>query len=176
MISKINQTNTTAQVAASAANAAQNNGVLKIVKTQIINPTRQNTAEQKATAAEMAKETLAETQKTALTEQLQKPKTPTLQELKDKSISLFHLQAKHSELTNKRRELDEFAITGDRDNAKVVITDVKGKTFQSSSPKTVGKIIEFWKDEFNAAIAETEEQIKKTWNIYELFSELQKVS
>ena len=42
------------------------------------------------------------------------PKVLTLQELKEKAVSLYYLQEKHGELTEQRQKFKEFAITSDK--------------------------------------------------------------
>ena len=92
-------------------------------------------------------------------------KIPTLQELKDRATILFLLQEKHTKLTEKRTSLDRFTITHEKENAKVTIEDVNGLVFKSSSPKTIAKLIEFWKLEFQEAISEIEKELKNGFDI-----------
>ncbi len=86
---------------------------------------------------------------------------PTMQELKDSVTTLYLLQEKHSQLITKRASLNKFAITHQKDNAEAVITDANGEEFRSCSPKTIAKLIEFWKEEFDEAINEVESQLKQ---------------
>lgn len=91
--------------------------------------------------------------------------TPTTEEIKDKAVVLYHLQQKHNELQNKRRALDEFSITTDRNNATISVVDSKGTKFTSNNPKSINKLIEFWKEEFNTAIEEVEIEMLKAFEI-----------
>jgi len=93
------------------------------------------------------------------TQVLTEPKAPTLQDFKDKAVTAFHLQQKHSELTKKRRDLEEFAITSDSQNATIKVTDNNGKSFSSSNPKSMKRLIEYWKEEFTTAIEEVENEL-----------------
>lgn len=91
--------------------------------------------------------------------------TPTTEEIKDKAVVLYHLQQKHNELQNKRRALDEFSITTDRNNATISVVDSKGTKFTSNNPKSINRLIEFWKEEFNTAIEEVEAEMVKAFEI-----------
>ncbi len=94
----------------------------------------------------------------------EEPKEPTLQELKDRATIVYLLQEKHNKLLEKRASLDRFAIKHDDDNARITVEDATGEEFHSSSPKTIAKLIEFWKEEFNDAINEVETNLKKVFN------------
>jgi hypothetical protein len=92
---------------------------------------------------------------------IEKRRIPTMQELKESVTTLYLLQEKHTTLIAKRASLNKFAITHQKDNAEVVVTDAKGEEFTSRSPKTIAKLIEFWKLEFDEAIAEVEAELQK---------------
>lgn len=87
-------------------------------------------------------------------------KEPTLQELKNRATIIHLLDEKHTKLTAKRSSLDSFRIKHESENAQIVVTDANGEEFKSSSPKTIGKLIGFWKEEFDEAITEIENEIK----------------
>lgn len=87
-------------------------------------------------------------------------KSLTLEELKDVAAQLFYLQEKHSKVTEKRSLLNQFAIKHDEQNATVIVKDANGMEFRSSSPKTVGKLLEFWKEEFDEAKQALEVKMK----------------
>lgn len=91
--------------------------------------------------------------------------TPTLQQLKDKATTVFLLQEKHTKLSEKRASLEKFTITHENENATVIVRDVNGLEFKSASPKTIGKLLEFWKEEFGDAIIETENDLKKAFEL-----------
>lgn len=105
-----------------------------------------------------------ETQTSAKPTEEKKVKEPTLQELKDRATIVYLLQEKHTKLIEKRSSLDRFAIKHENDNAEITVTDASGEEFHSSSPKTIAKLIEFWKEEFNEAITEVENNLKKVFN------------
>lgn len=87
-------------------------------------------------------------------------KEPTLQELKNRATIIHLLDEKHTKLTAKRSSLDSFRIKHESENAQIVVTDANGEEFKSSSPRTISKVLEFWKEEFDEAITEIENEIK----------------
>lgn len=87
-------------------------------------------------------------------------KETTLQDLKDRAAVVFLLQEKHTKLVEKRASLDRFEISHDKDNAKITVEDATGEEFESSSPKSIRKLIEFWKEEFDEVIMEIENRLK----------------
>ena len=100
-------------------------------------------------------------QELAPVEAVERKRIPTMQELKDCATTLYLLQDKHTKLLEKRSSLNKFAITHEKENAEVVVTDANGEEFTSRSPKTIAKLIEFWKEEFDEAIQAVEEELKK---------------
>ena len=93
-------------------------------------------------------------------ESIPEKKEPTLQELKNRATLIHLLDEKHTKLTAKRSSLDRFIIKHESENAQIVVTDANGEEFKSSSPRTIGKVLEFWKQEFDEAITEIENEIK----------------
>jgi hypothetical protein len=83
-------------------------------------------------------------------------KVPNIEELKNRALTLHLLKTKHDSLTEKRTRLEHFAIVHDQNNAQILIRDANGEEFKSSSPKSIKKLIEFWKEEFAEVIEEIE--------------------
>lgn len=90
------------------------------------------------------------------------PKPLTLAEIKRKNEVLSRLMERHENLSEKRKRVENFKLSHDRDTANVLVTDANGEEFQSNSPKTIGKLIEFWMKEFNEALGELEKEIRET--------------
>ena len=88
-----------------------------------------------------------------------KETVPTIDDLKNKAQILHLLRTKHDALTEKRKSLDHFTIVHDSNNAKIVVRDANGEEFQSTSPKSIKNLIEFWKVDFSEAILEIEKEI-----------------
>ena len=85
----------------------------------------------------------------------------TIEEIKRKNEILRRLVAKHEDISLKLWRIENFKISADRETATVQVTDASGEEFQSNSPKTIGKLIEFWTDEFKNALAEIEKEIRE---------------
>ena len=74
------------------------------------------------------------------------PKLLTIDEIKRKNEVLRRLTAKYDTLQDKRRRVENFKISHDTDTATVTVSDATGEVFESNSPKTIGKLIEFWQE------------------------------
>lgn len=85
----------------------------------------------------------------------------TIEDIKRKNEVLRRLTAKYDLLQDKRRRVENFAISHDQDTASVTVSDATGEVFESNSPKTINKLIEFWKEEFNSALSEVEKEIRE---------------
>ena len=97
-------------------------------------------------------------------EQAAEPKTiapPTIEDIKRKAELLTRLSKKYDDLISKLHRVEDFVISHDQETASVKVRDAMNFTFESNSPKTIGKLIEFWKDEFSEAIKETEKQMRE---------------
>lgn len=100
-----------------------------------------------------------------------RPDTPTpvqetkplqsIEDIKRKSEVLTRLSKKYDDLQEKRKRVENFQISHDNDSASVQVYDANGEAFESHSPKTIGKLIEFWLEEFTEAIATTENQMRE---------------
>ena len=85
----------------------------------------------------------------------------SIEDIKRKSEVLSRLSVKWDSLAEKRRRVENFAISHDGDTASAIIRDAQGEVFESNSPKTIGKLIEFWKSEFSEAIANVEMEMRE---------------
>ena len=86
---------------------------------------------------------------------------PTIEEIKRKNEVLRRLVAKHEDISLKLWRIENFKISSDKDTSSVFLTDSNGENFQSNSPKTVQKVIQFWTDEFKNALEEIEKEIRE---------------
>ena len=92
----------------------------------------------------------------------------SIEDIKRKSEVLSRLSVKWDSLAEKRRRVENFAISHDGDTASAIIRDAQGEVFESNSPKTIGQLIEFWKAEFSEAIANVEKEMREiAWEIQE---------
>jgi len=85
----------------------------------------------------------------------------SIEDIKRKSEVLNRLTVKWDTLTEKRRKVENFAISHDGDTSSAIVRDSHGEVFESNSPKTIGKLIEFWKAEFSEAIANVEKEMRE---------------
>ena len=85
----------------------------------------------------------------------------SIEDIKRKSEVLSRLAVKWDTLAEKRRRVENFAISHDGDTASAIVRDSQGEVFESNSPKTIGKLIEFWKSEFSEAIANVEMEMRE---------------
>ena len=85
----------------------------------------------------------------------------SIEDIKRKSEVLNRLAVKWDTLAEKRRRVENFAISHDGDTASAIIRDAQGEVFESNSPKTIGQLIEFWKAEFSEAIANVEKEMRE---------------
>ena len=86
---------------------------------------------------------------------------PTIEEIKRKNEILRRLTQRYDEVSLKLFKIENFKISSDRETSSVFLTDANGENFQSNSPKTVQKVIQFWTDEFKNALEEIEKEIRE---------------
>ncbi|OJU50641.1 MAG: hypothetical protein BGN96_00205 [Bacteroidales bacterium 45-6] len=91
-------------------------------------------------------------------------KQPTIEEIKQRATIINLLQGKHTQLTEKLNSLEKFDIEHDRENVTAQLEDASGRSFTSSSPKTIKLVLDSWKSDFKEAIAETEQKLKEAFN------------
>ena len=150
---------------ATARRAVQENPFMQIAKKVEVREIEEATAEViNEEAEEPTKPTEQPTAQEQPTPQVQNPevKVLSIDEIKRKNEVLSRLTAKYDLLTEKRRRVENFEISHDRDTASLTVEDANGEVFESNSPKTIAKLIEFWKEEFNTVLAEVEKEIRET--------------
>lgn len=135
----------------SAASAQTTNAVLTVSKSEEKKPVVKPTTEAvKQTSLLLPAETPVQQIKSEI----------TITSIMEKAEKLHLLTMKHEELTGKRKSLDLFEISHDKDNAQLQLADAKGLSFESCNPKCIKKVIDIWKEEFSSAIDETEKQMR----------------
>lgn len=85
----------------------------------------------------------------------------TIEEIKRKNEVLRRLTQRYDDISLKLFKIENFKISSDRDTSSVFLTDANGESFQSNSPKTVQKVIQFWTDEFKNALSDIEKEIRE---------------
>lgn len=85
---------------------------------------------------------------------------PSISDLMEKAEKLYLLKEKYDDLMKKRKSLDAFEISHDRENAKMEIVDANGLEFQSGNPRCIAQVIDIWKKDYADAISSTEQKIR----------------
>lgn len=134
-----------------------------------------NSAAQKVQEAEAPKMTVVKPQEEKKAEVINKTKAEdvsfspvvqeikplTIEEIKRKSEVLSRLAAKYDQLQEKRKKVENFKLSHDKDSTLVRVFDSGGEVFESSSPKTIGRLLDFWFEEFSEGLQETEKQMRE---------------
>lgn len=139
----------TSAVGAQSAVVPATNAVLTVSKTE------------ETVTKEVAKQaSLLLSPEMPVTNQKTDKKNVSISSIMEKAEKLHLLTLKYEELTGKRKSLDLFAISHDKDNAQLQLADAKGLSFESCNPKCIKKVIDIWKEEFSTAIDEVEKQMR----------------
>lgn len=134
-----------------------------------------NSAAQKVQEAEAPKMTVVKPQEEKKAEVINKTKAEdvsfspvvqeikplTIEEIKRKSEVLSRLAVKYDQLQEKRKQVENFKLSHDKDSTLVRVFDSGGEVFESSSPKTIGRLLDFWFEEFSEGLKETEKQMRE---------------
>ena len=115
----------------------------------------------KASAEDVKSEPITEEVKPEPTAAITEKPVQSIEDIKRKSEVLSRLAKKYDDLIDKRNRVEDFVISHDSETASVKVKDAMNYTFESNSPKTIGKLIEFWKEEFSEAIASVEKQMRE---------------
>ncbi len=100
---------------------------------------------------EVRKETVAMPQMRAL----------TMEELTDKAERLHLLKLKYEEVKAKRKQLENFSISHDQNNAQLTLVDAKGASITTSNPQSIGKLLVDWMADLNTHLASVENDMRK---------------
>lgn len=113
-----------------------------------------------AKATETPKMAIVQKQDSTETKQVAEPKALTIEELKRKSELMGRLVRKYDDLKEKHRQVENFIVSHNKDTAKIAIYDEQGEQFETNSPKTLERVLEFWLVEFSEAMQKTETEIR----------------
>lgn len=97
--------------------------------------------------------------KEVTTTQADAKRVPTMEEIKQCADKLFLLKEKHTKIQQKRVDLSKFEISHENNHATIIIRDANGLEFQSSSPKTIARVLESWDNDFKEGQMEVEKRI-----------------
>lgn len=85
----------------------------------------------------------------------------TIEDIKRKAELLTRLSAKYDDLIEKRKRMENFAVSHDNDTANIVLHDARGESFTSTNPIAIAQFIEFCKLGFSEAIQKIETQMRE---------------
>ncbi len=84
----------------------------------------------------------------------------SIDELTDKAERVYLLRQKYQEVREKRKQLESFTISHDKNNAQLTLVDAKGLSISTSNPVAIGKLLSDWMLDLNNHLAKTEEEIR----------------
>lgn len=85
----------------------------------------------------------------------------TIDEINDKAERLHTLQMKYQTIKDKRKQLDSFTISHDRNNAQLTLVDADGLEINTSNPQSIGKLLKDWMCDLNTSLSHVEEEMRK---------------
>ena len=80
--------------------------------------------------------------------------------LMDKADRTYLLRQKYQEIREKRKQLEAFTISHDKNNAQLTLVDAKGLTISTSNPVSIGNLLTDWMDDLNNHLKKTEDEIR----------------
>ena len=80
--------------------------------------------------------------------------------LMDKADRTYLLRQKYQEIREKRKQLEAFTISHDKNNAQLTLVDAKGLTISTSNPVSIGKLLADWMNDLNEHLKKTEDEIR----------------
>ena len=84
----------------------------------------------------------------------------SIDELTDKAERVYLLRQKYQEVREKRKQLESFTISHDKNNAQLTLVDAKWLSISTSNPVAIGKLLSDWMLDLNNHLAKTEEEIR----------------
>jgi hypothetical protein len=121
-------------------------------------------AQEKAIAEAEAEAKAA--QEKAIAEAAEKTKRLSIDQISDKAEKLHLLRGRYEEIKNKKRQVENFAISHDRNNARLTLVDAEGYEITTSNPVSIKKVLEDWKTDLNRHLEETEKDMRTELAMY----------
>ena len=84
----------------------------------------------------------------------------TLDELTERAEKLNLLRIKLEDIKEKRKQLQAFQISHDEKNAQLTIVDATGQRITTSSPTSIGQVINIWGSELDAHLSNVETSMR----------------
>lgn len=99
------------------------------------------------------------------TEAAPTPKRLSIDELTDKADRVYLLRQKYQEVREKRKQLESFTISHDKNNAQLTLVDAKGLSISTGNPVAIGKLLADWMLDINNHLSKTEADIRSELEI-----------
>lgn len=84
----------------------------------------------------------------------------SIDELTDKADRVYLLRQKYQDVREKRKQLESFTISHDKNNAQLSLVDAKGLSISTSNLVAIGKLLADWMLDLNNHLAKTENEIR----------------
>lgn len=85
----------------------------------------------------------------------------TIDEINDKAERLHVLRTKYQTIKDKRKQLDSFTISHDKNNAQLTLIDAEGLEITTSNPQSIGKLLKDWMCDLNTNLELVEDEMRK---------------
>lgn len=85
----------------------------------------------------------------------------TMDEIDDKAERLYLLHTKRQEIKDKRKQIEKFTISHDKNNAQLTLIDANGLSITTSNPQSIGKLLVDWMGDLDTCLATVEEDMRK---------------
>lgn len=85
----------------------------------------------------------------------------SIEKLADKAERLFLLKQKYQEIKDKRKQVDNFAIAHDNNNAQLNLVDANGMSIKTSNPISIKKLLSDWVIDLDAHLSRVEMDMRK---------------
>lgn len=88
------------------------------------------------------------------------PVAMSIDVLMDKADRTYLLRQRYQEIRDKRKQLEAFTISHDKDNAQLTLVDANGLTISTANPVSIGKLLTDWMDDLNKHLKKIEGEIR----------------
>lgn len=87
-------------------------------------------------------------------------KKMSIDELTDKADRVYLLRQKFQTIREKRKQLENFTISHETDNAQLTLVDANQLTITTSNPVAIGKLLADWMKDLNESLEKVEGEIR----------------
>lgn len=91
----------------------------------------------------------------------QKEMPISIEKLADKAERLYLLKQKYHEIKEKRKQVDNFAISHDNNNAQLTLVDANGMSIKTSNPVSIKKLLDDWVIDLDLFLSKVEADMRK---------------